>query len=251
MLKTMRLYKIHDIDLISLYKNPNFKFNKNMKLALKAFINKEQIKIEVPEYKPINVNEILKPRLIGKRTSYFPYILIHLSLNEDTDKDIIELLDHIKPGRMNGFLKNILRSNLTYCNYSPYIEGEFLNKYNFNSTVSKSFINKEEIKKDKEKNDKENKKEYRKSNKDEEKKNIEKAMKKEVEIEESEIKENEKIIEDERKNALISIIDSPIDLETENIEDEKVGNSEVNEDFNGESNNESLMSAFDKMMDSF
>lgn len=103
----LRLYRQHDIDLITLYKAPNAGFIKAVKHALHAYIKHEAFLFSMPEGADITSNNF--------KASY----RINLFLDEDKDADIIEWLDNIKPLMRNAAIKMIFRGYLI----GPYAYG--------------------------------------------------------------------------------------------------------------------------------
>lgn len=100
----VRLYKIHDYDLIYLYKNLRFPIRDAVVSSLKSYVRKE------PEFIsfPINNIEDDKDKLVNIRNTSF-----HVILDDESDKDIIDFLDGLKKSFRNSFIKNTLRGYLT------------------------------------------------------------------------------------------------------------------------------------------
>lgn len=100
---TVRLYRIHDLDLITFIELHKLNFQKAMYCALTSFTNGELFFIEIPpkrdEGKELNLRRV--------------YTMV-LTLDEKKDKDTILLLKKINNGKRNNFLKNLLR--LYLCN---------------------------------------------------------------------------------------------------------------------------------------
>ena len=99
---TVRLYKLHDFDLIYLYKNLRFPIRDAMKKALISYVRNEPVFFDFP----IEIPE--SDKLIDIKSSQF-----HIKLDENTDKDIILYLSGLKRFYRNSFLKNLLRGYLT------------------------------------------------------------------------------------------------------------------------------------------
>lgn len=92
----IRLYKIHDLDLITFIEERQFILCKAVYACLKAFCNGKVFVISQPP----------------KQTSGRGYKRVYqqiLKLDTETDQDEIQLLDAIAPGYRNNFLKNLLR----------------------------------------------------------------------------------------------------------------------------------------------
>lgn len=109
---TIRLYKIHDMDLLSL-ESRNFSLVRAVYCALKAFANDEVFMISPP-------GKIIGPvDLKGRR-----WIHRQLKLDEEKDADMIRILDKFKDGARNNFLKNILRIYLNRPYSSCFLNNE-------------------------------------------------------------------------------------------------------------------------------
>ncbi len=98
--KTIRIYKYHDIDLFYLAENYNFNFQKAIYCAIRAYLKKESAVIVFPEKRAVPLQI---PRKSVSRV---------LRFDESKDKDILEFIDKIPEGQMNGVVKNILRAYL-------------------------------------------------------------------------------------------------------------------------------------------
>lgn len=95
---TVRLYKLHDYDLIYLYKNLRYPVRDLMKKALISYVRNSPVSFDFPIDNP-PVDE-----LINVKNSQF-----HIKLDEYTEADIIDFLQKLKPFYRNSFLKNLLR----------------------------------------------------------------------------------------------------------------------------------------------
>ena len=98
----IRLYRAHDLDLITFVQSHRFNLNHALYVAITAFSKRDIFVIAVPPQKETNVEKF-------KRVYSYSLIL-------DTEKDAkaIEVLEKIKPGFKNNFLKNLLRIYLCY-----------------------------------------------------------------------------------------------------------------------------------------
>lgn len=99
---TVRLYKLHDYDLIYLYKNLRFPIKDAMKRALVAYVRNEPVFFDFP------VTKIDVDNLLDIKNAQF-----HIKLDEEEDADIIDYLSQLKRFYRNSFLKNTLRGYLT------------------------------------------------------------------------------------------------------------------------------------------
>ena len=98
---TIRLYKLHDYDLIYLYKNLRFPIKTAMYKALKAYVKKEPFKLKFP----IDIPK--EDQLVKIKNAQF-----HLKLDEIEDWEEIAYLKELKDYYRNSFLKNLLRYHL-------------------------------------------------------------------------------------------------------------------------------------------
>lgn len=101
MMVTLRLYRQHDLDLITLYKHPSFSLPLAIKNALFAYVRKEELIIKQPASYNVNNDKIAKT------------VQIHIQLDETKDTDIIKWLKNTKEGYRNSVLKNIIRGYLS------------------------------------------------------------------------------------------------------------------------------------------
>lgn len=95
---TVRLYKLHDYDLIFLYKNLRFPIKDAMKKALENFVRNEPCFFDYP---------IANVRTDG--LAKLSNAQLHIKLDENNDADIIYFLGKLKKNYRNSFLKNLLR----------------------------------------------------------------------------------------------------------------------------------------------
>ena len=112
MVITMRLYRMHDLDLLYLYKMPDISIQKIIRNVLKAYV--------------VERNSIhgIQNRVVIPRTE-FPFktpksALIHIRLDDENDKAVVEWIEQIPKGVRNAMLKNILRGYLSFPMTIPY-----------------------------------------------------------------------------------------------------------------------------------
>ena len=98
---TVRLYKLHDYDLIYLYKNLHYPVRDAMKKALISYVRKEPVFFDFP------IEKIDQDQLVNIKNAQF-----HIKLDADAEADVIEYLSGLKKYYRNSFLKNILRGYL-------------------------------------------------------------------------------------------------------------------------------------------
>lgn len=107
MMVTLRLYRQHDLDLITLYKHPNFSLPNAMKTALCAYVRNEKFFIKQPQPYELGKEKISK------------IVQMHIQLSYSTEQDVIDWLKNIKEGYRNSVLKNVIRSYMAGpCVYS-------------------------------------------------------------------------------------------------------------------------------------
>lgn len=101
---TVRLYRQHDMDLVGLYRTKDFKFQRHMKNALKAYAEGKDYCIHHPGDKDI-------------RKGYVPKIVqMHIYLTPEQDESAISVLQTIRDGYRGAFLKALFRK---YLNNEP------------------------------------------------------------------------------------------------------------------------------------
>ena len=98
---TVRLYRSHDIDLLTFLMTRQFDVMHAIYCALSAFQKGEAFVIEIPP----GTNELPPLNRVYSRS---------LVLDKEKDAAIIEMVEKIKPGRRNNFFKNLLRVYLSY-----------------------------------------------------------------------------------------------------------------------------------------
>lgn len=94
---SIRLYQMHDRDLITFIGTHDFSLTKAVYCALSAFIKGEAFVIEIPP-------RMEKPVIMKKRV-----YCRQLVLDESRDLEMISFLQKISPGFRNNFFKNLLR----------------------------------------------------------------------------------------------------------------------------------------------
>lgn len=94
---TVRLYRAHDLDLISFMLSYEFNIMRAIYVSLKGFAANQKFIIETPPARDIVVVDLKR---VYARS---------LILDEDHDAEVIRLADMIKPGYRNNFFKNVLR----------------------------------------------------------------------------------------------------------------------------------------------
>ena len=102
----IRLYRKHDLDLISLYYSPEFAFTKAFKEVLINYVRGEYYRIQIPK-------TALPPAI--RRV-----VPLHIILNEETEKDVIDWIRKINNGQRNSMLKNLFRSYIIGLNMDAY-----------------------------------------------------------------------------------------------------------------------------------
>ena len=95
----IRLYKAHDLDLISFLDSHHMDFRKAVYCSLTAFAKGELFVIKIPPRIP-------NPGPLRRKYEF------NLSLNPETDRAVIDMIDGITNGYKNNFIKNLLRMYL-------------------------------------------------------------------------------------------------------------------------------------------
>lgn len=97
----VRIYKVHDLDLMCYYfgeKSENITFSKLIKRLIREYINGENLSA---------------PSLLEIHNMNYPIkVETTICFSEPEDSDIIAFLDNIIPGQRNGFFKNLLRQSI-------------------------------------------------------------------------------------------------------------------------------------------
>ena len=106
---TIRLYRLHDLDLITFIMTHEFDIMHAIYSSVSAFAKGEAFLISIP---PINNSEMPQLRRVYTKT---------LILDTEKDALTISMLNRISPGKRNNFIKNLLRLYLMY----PFSESFF------------------------------------------------------------------------------------------------------------------------------
>lgn len=106
---TIRLYRLHDLDLITFIMTHEFDIMHAIYSSVSAFAKGEAFLISIP---PINNSEMQQLRRVYTKT---------LILDTEKDALTISMLNRISPGKRNNFIKNLLRLYLMY----PFSESFF------------------------------------------------------------------------------------------------------------------------------
>ena len=101
MKQIIRMYKRHDMDLITIYKTSGISLHKAIYNSLKAYVNKDVYLIKTPE-------AVTNMSIINFNSHY----QIILNLDDNKDADIIAWLKKIKKGMRNAAIKMVVRGCL-------------------------------------------------------------------------------------------------------------------------------------------
>lgn len=102
---SIRLYRRHDIDLISLYKNPELNFKAAILMTLNSYAKGESL--------------LFLPAASDIKTKEYKYVYqIFIKIDKAKYPDIINLLDNVKDGYRTIFIKSVLRGALIGTNAS-------------------------------------------------------------------------------------------------------------------------------------
>ena len=99
---TIRLYRLHDLDLITFIMTHEFDIMNAIYSSVTAFAKGEAFLISIP---PITQTEMPQLRRVYTKT---------LILDTEKDELTISMLDRVSPGTRNNFFKNLLRLYLMY-----------------------------------------------------------------------------------------------------------------------------------------
>lgn len=99
---TIRLYRLHDLDLITFIMTHEFDIMHAIYSSVTAFAKGEAFLISIP---PLTKTEMPQLRRVYTKT---------LILDTEKDELTISMLDRISPGTRNNFFKNLLRLYLMY-----------------------------------------------------------------------------------------------------------------------------------------
>ena len=99
---TIRLYRLHDLDLITFVETHEFNIISAIYSSLTAFAKNEVFVIEIP---PRRTQQLPKLNRVYTKA---------LILDSETDQEAIQLLNQIGQGYRNNFLKNLLRLYLCH-----------------------------------------------------------------------------------------------------------------------------------------
>ena len=99
---TIRLYRLHDLDLITFIMTHEFDIMHAIYSSVTAFAKGEVFLISIPS---ITTSEMTQLRRVYTKT---------LILDSEKDALTISMLDRVSPGKRNNFFKNLLRLYLMY-----------------------------------------------------------------------------------------------------------------------------------------
>ena len=105
----IKLYRYHDLDLVSLYKSGRIDFPETTRQILNAYARKEVFRVrplDEDKSKGQNYNEWYSNTKNKRFTHY------HIELDEEEDAEAILLLKQIRQGFRNNFIKTVLRQYL-------------------------------------------------------------------------------------------------------------------------------------------
>lgn len=114
MIAVVRLYRQHDLDLMTLYYNERIQLGRLMKKVLLNYVSETEKPMLLDFEEPESTN------------GYIPKcVRIHINLSEsnEADRRVIALLKEIKPGYKCAFVKALFRNTCTYLPMVAYTEG--------------------------------------------------------------------------------------------------------------------------------
>lgn len=124
---SIRLYRRHDIDLISLYKNPELNFKAAILMTLNSYAKGESL-LFLPAESNIKIKEY----------KYMYQIFIKIDRAKYTD--VINLLDNVKEGYRTIFIKSVLRGTLIGTNASACLKNNDNSLDKINTAIKDKMI---------------------------------------------------------------------------------------------------------------
>lgn len=109
---TVRLNWKTDLDLIAMFKHPDFNFAKFMRMAIVAFVRGDNDFYIIPPERKCNVG-------------YLDSVEVHFRLNYETESDVIAFLTTVKKGQGCTFFKLVFRSYLKSFYFAPFLSDQY------------------------------------------------------------------------------------------------------------------------------
>ena len=116
---TLRLYKRHDLDLIPVVTSSTFKLTKQIKGAIRAYLNDEPFRIPIESVAAVD----------NERGTY----LLHFCINREKEPDLFTFVTSLKTGKRNSAIKNLLRYYLDTIYLGEYLNDKELLRYPSNN----------------------------------------------------------------------------------------------------------------------
>lgn len=112
---TLRLYKRHDLDLIPVVMSSTFRLTRQIKAAIRAYLNDEPFRIPIESV----------ARIDSSKNVY----LLHFCINREKEPDLFTFVTSLKSGKRNSALKNLLRYYLDTMYLGEYMDDKGLLHY--------------------------------------------------------------------------------------------------------------------------
>lgn len=112
---TLRLYKRHDLDLIPVVMSSSFRLTKQIKGAIRAYLNDESFRIPIESVAHVD----------SSKNVY----LLHFCINREKEPDLFAFVTNLKSGKRNSALKNLLRYYLDTMYLGEYMDDKRLLHY--------------------------------------------------------------------------------------------------------------------------
>ena len=109
---TVRLNWKTDLDLIAMFKHPDFNFAKFMRMAIVAFVRGDDDFYIIPPERKCDVG-------------YLDNVEVHFRLNYETESDVIAFLTTVKKGQGCTFFKLVFRSYLKSFYFAPFLSDQY------------------------------------------------------------------------------------------------------------------------------
>lgn len=129
---TLRLYKRHDLDLIPVVMSSSFRLTKQIKGAIRAYLNDESFRIPVESVTHVD----------SSKNVY----LLHFCINREKEPDLFAFVTNLKSGKRNSALKNLLRYYLDTMYLGEYMDDKGLLHYPSNIPQAVETYKEEEAK---------------------------------------------------------------------------------------------------------
>lgn len=105
---TIRLNWKMDLDLIAIFKHPDFNFAKFLRMSIVAFVRGDDSFYIIPPERKCEVGKL-------------DNVEVHFRLNYETESDVIAFINKVKAGQRCVFIKHVFRFYLRGFYYYPFL----------------------------------------------------------------------------------------------------------------------------------